>query len=263
MSEFRKITSREYKVMLNQHLLHSSKRAAAALWRELIGCAERIKSVKHEGEFDRTQNREIVFLDTPDGTISRNGFILRKRKDPEQKKPEYTLKCRSPDRLMAAEAPVGMAKGAKGKTKFEEDIGAPFISRYSRSTTVKSAKDVPKSLKDAASVFPALAKLICDGRRCAPETKICPTRSLAMYERVHTGPYLIFGGVSAEIAVILWSTEEKGRPVIAELSFRYATSDQPSNETAKLAMQFFYAIQRLDWCLPEGRTKTQFAYEGL
>jgi len=43
----------------------------------------------------------IVFLDTPDFTIRRNGVIFRRREADGSGELEYTLKCRSEDRYVA------------------------------------------------------------------------------------------------------------------------------------------------------------------
>ena len=72
---------------------------------------------------------------------------------------------------------------------------------------------------------------------------------------------LKFDDTKATIALILWSDGQEGRSLVAEFSFRYRnTKERYEPKAAQLAMRFFEELQRLDWCLPEGRTKTQYAY---
>ena len=256
------INSREYKVMLDQRLFVERKKAAASFWKDLTAAADRMKGIDHEGEFDRTKKRVITFLDTPDGTIRRNGFVFRKRSDLEKEKSEYTLKCRSPERYAAAGANVVSAATLKGKPKFEEDIAAPFFPRYSHSNTVEAAKKTPKKLEQAAQLFPALGTLVRDGERCPTDVQLQPTNSVEMFERVLTGPAFRFKKVEAEVALILWSNGEDGRPLVAEFSFRYAVENGAvESNVAASAMEFFTELQRLDWCVPDARTKTQYVYQ--
>ena len=105
------VISREYKVMLDHRMFADRKTAAANLCRELHACAKRLKGIECDGEFEKTKKREIVFLDTADETINLNRFVFRQRKDLEKDITEYTLKCRSPDRYVAAGADVGPPSG--------------------------------------------------------------------------------------------------------------------------------------------------------
>src|SRR5262245_54631745 len=91
-----KVTRRELKVMLDHRMFAGAPEAALEDLRADLGaCAERAGAAL-EDRFRGTDERELVFLDTPDRTVSLNGFVLRRRSD--GKKNEYTLKCRSPDR---------------------------------------------------------------------------------------------------------------------------------------------------------------------
>lgn len=255
------ISRREYKVMLDHRLFVDRKEAAASFCRELHALAKRLSRIECDGEFERTQKREIVFLDTIDETIHLNGYVFRQRIDVEQGGAEYTLKCRSPDRYVAASAEVGEVKGLKADRKFEEDIGAPFVSRYSHSNTVKGPDNAPETSKKAAALFPALGRLRRDGVECPGKLELRAVNAMQAFERVLSGPTLVFANTKAEVALILWSDGAKGRPLVAEFSFRYAHKQEDFDpQAARRAMEFFGELQRLDWCLAEGKTKTQFAY---
>jgi len=252
------ITSREYKVMLDHRMFADRKQAAANLCREIHACAKRLEDIECDGEFNETKKRELVFLDTRDETINLNRFVFRQRT--EQGRTEYTLKCRSPDRYVAAGADVRSPKGMK-EEKLEEDIGAPFVARFSHSNTVKGPDKAPKTLKLAAKLFPALGELERDGESCSDELELRPVNALKAYERVMVGPTLRFDLTEAEVALILWSNGLEGRPLVAEFSFRYKHKREDyGTKAVRLAMKFFDELQRLDWCVPEGRTKTQYAY---
>jgi hypothetical protein len=255
------VSRREYKVMLDHRLFLDRKAAAESFCRELHAVAKRLKKIECDGEFKTMERREITFLDTSDETIRLNRLVFRKRADLEKNETEYTLKCRSPDRYVAAGANVEAASGLKGKPKFEEDIGAPFVSRFSHSTTIKGPAKAPSKLKDAAVLFSALGKLKRDGERSADSLELHPVNRMTAFERVLSGPLLRFDDTEAEVALILWSDGSEGRPLVAEFSLRYRHDEEDfSAKAARRAMRFFEEVQRLDWCVPEGKTKTQFAY---
>jgi hypothetical protein len=253
-----KVISREYKVVLNHQLFETQEQPIPAFWREVRRCAKRL-GVETKGSLDTTERRRIVFLDTLDQTIYLNRLVLRRRAGKHCV--EYTLKCRSPDRYFSTGSKLEAAKRLKAKEKLEEDISAPFLSRFSHSVTAQCAGKSPRSLGEAAAIFPLLGKLKRDGRACHPKTKLTPVNSLEAFEQVHTGPRLRIAGTSAEVAIILWSSTRKGRLLVGEFSFRYASKkERYSSAVSELAMEFFHDIQQLDWCRPSGVTKTQYVY---
>ncbi|MCI0627623.1 MAG: hypothetical protein L0387_39235 [Acidobacteria bacterium] len=152
------VSRREYKVMLDHRRFVDRKRAVKKFWGEVCACCEGLK-VRCKDEFDTTDKRVIAFLDTANQSIRANYLVFRQRFNVESGETEYTLKCRSPDRYVAASANVRASKGLDDRPKFEEDIGAPFVSRFSRSSTVLEPEEAPSSLKEAAKLFPGLGKL--------------------------------------------------------------------------------------------------------
>jgi hypothetical protein len=236
------------------------KEATEAFCRELKSLARTTAGVDWLGKFESTSKRDITFLDTKDQTIQLNRLLLRKRVDLEVEETQFTLKCRSPDRYVAAGSATS-ARNGQGKPKFEEDIGSPFVVRFSSSCTVTGVEKSLKSLGDAAKLFPVLGQLERDGEKCPKSLALSSVNAATIYERVLTGPMLKLEGQSAEVAIILWSDGVDGRPLVAEFSFRYKAKDEQfSPATAKVAMDFYQLLQRLDWCLEGARTKTQFAY---
>jgi hypothetical protein len=260
MNDIPIVRSREYKMMLDHRLFADRKQAAARFWAEAAALAGQAE-VKCVGEFDDQKSREIVFLDTPDLTINLNGLLFRQRRDVESDEAEYTLKCRSPDRYLAAGAQVQPAGARKTKVKLEEDIAAPFVVRFSHSGTTKGLGARPKNLKQATKLFPTLGRLRRDDNPCSPTLALQPVNALCAYERVLKGPVFQLHKVDAEVALILWTDGKRGRPLVAEFSFRYESkTEQFSAPTARMAMQLFDRLQRLDWFSPEGQTKTRYVY---
>lgn len=255
-----KVVSREYKIMMDHRLFQDRKAALASFLNELGSLAKELE-IGFTNDDLKTRKRSIQFLDTPDSTILLNGLVLRKRVDMDTSKTEFTLKYRSPDRYLATAAEIQPEKSLKSEMKLEEDIGAPFRVQFSHSATCESSDKNLETISDAVKLFPGLARLRHDGIACDGKIRLHPVNAKTMFERVMKGPSLKFGETEAEIALILWSNGEAGRPLVAEFSFRYADKDENYTETTvRQAKSMFESLQRLDWFLPEGRTKTQFAY---
>ena len=170
-----------------------------------------------------------------------------------------TLKYRNPDRFLALHADLRPKKKKGAKTKLEEDIGPPFVSRYSHSTTVKDVNS-PRSLKEASASFCVFENLVRDGKKASLDLKLQPVNGLKVYERVYSGPVFQVDKTTIELALIYWSHEKEGRPLIVEFSFRYPVQGMVSKKTSELAKTWFDQIQGLDWSLPESRSKTQYIY---
>lgn len=259
------ITSREYKVMLDHRMFSDRKDGLHLVQRDLKRLS-RVLDIAPEGKFDMVERRTIRFLDTPDTTIRRNRLILRLRHGIDAAgHGEITLKCRTPDRYLAAGINLQSVNGVEATSKFEEDIAAPFCSRFSQSLTVYSpSKNIPDRIATAAEIFPILGQLRRDDGKCDAQTPLGVVGGLVPHERVYKG--LKFGFTSAtraSVAVIRWTNSSKGRTMCAELSFRYGNDDEEYTvETAERAFGLFAAIQKSGWCLPDSPSKTQLAYGG-
>lgn len=265
-----KLVSREYKAMLDHRQFGDRQAAVDAFWAEVEDLAMTLPSTRTDGKLDRKEKRSIVFLDTPDLTLRRNGLILRRRQGVED--PRYTLKCRSEDRYFAAGTDLAAAGGLDADEKLEEDIAPPFRCRFSHSNTVMveegpGGPEAPTTLGAASSIFSILGTLTHDGRSCPPDTALLPVHNLTAFERVYTGAKLAFGGLGpgtnegASVALILWSGGKEGRPLVAEFSFRLKDKEERfTRELAASARSFFEAVQRLDWCRPDAVTKTEYIY---
>jgi hypothetical protein len=180
------------------------------------------------------------------------------------------LKHRTEDRYIATAADLAVAPGSTSEAKFEEDIGVPFVSRFSHSNSVKldetarhAGSQLPATLGAAGELFPGLRRLRHDNLPCSPQTTLVVVNSLKAHELVFGGPLIQFEAAtkSASVVLILWRKGEKGRVLTAELSFRYEDANEDFRpDVAAAARRFFQAIQRADWARPEAMTKTQFMY---
>ena len=261
-SQLSALVSCEYKVMLDHRMFDDAKSVLAMFEAELVVLCKTLPKVKLRGKFKLAEKREIVFLDTIDQLIADNRLILRQRIERvKRRRVEYTLKCRSPDRHFAVGADVRAGRELAAKIKLEEDVGPPFVSRFSLSSTVEGKRRMPRNLREAARYFPVLKRLERDGRRCPLKLKLAPVNGVRAFERVFAGMKLKLPKTNAEVAVILWSNGRRGRPLVAEFSFRYPVDEgSNSRETALAAMRVFESLQQLDWCLPDARTKTRYVY---
>jgi hypothetical protein len=267
---------REYKVMVDSSFCADLKAALCNIRDETEDLARSL-GLGFTGKFDAEDPKErtILFLDTPDFTVRQNGLLLRQRVKRTGGTTEYTLKCRTPDRYIAEGMDLSPGARLKSESKFEEDVGVPFVSRFSHSTTVSldaqedlAGDKYPARLSTAARLFPGLLALQRDRRPSAPETALTPVRGLDVFERVFTGSKLHFPherrrstAMSADIALILWSKGRKGRILTAEFSFRYAAEGEAfPADVASGAKRFFEGLQHLDWTRPEAITKTQYMY---
>ena len=132
---------------------------------------------------------------------------------------------------------------------------------FSHSGTANGPVAQPKNLKQATKLFPALGKLHRDDNPCSPTLVLQPVNALRAFERVLKGPSFRLHNVDAEVALILWTDGKSGRPLVAEFSYRYASeTEQFSATTARVAMLLFERLQRLDWFVPDGQTKTRYVY---
>jgi hypothetical protein len=272
-----KLVSREYKFMLDQLRFADPDEAVDGFWTEMKQLVAVVK-VCGTGEMKAAKRRTVSFLDTRDRSFRSNGYVLRSRGEGDSL--EFTLKCRSPDRFIAAGAKIGVKKklraaGVAFKRKLEEDVATPFVSRFSHSGTLAFGKGArptfagtPETVDACASLFPVIGTFKVNGRRILPRTRVERVNGLEAYERVYEGGTLCFRlkgkrgeSLEATAVVILWSLGENGRPLVAEFSFRYKNKAGNFNRGVAIAAKRCYELlQRADWALPGGTTKTAYAY---
>lgn len=268
----RYVTSREYKFLLRHKKFVDFDKACRNFWRYLGDTAKSQKLRTKERKAE-PEHREIEFLDTEDRTIFNAGLLLRRRTAADGAV-QFTLKCRSPDRYLADGADLSPAP-KQGfdeddvDRKFEEDVGVPFVSRFSQSTSItfphgKVGKQA-LHLDQAAKVFPILKHLGRDRRAKAnPVLKVVGKQRIA--EQVFRGPDLVFRSeakkVKAQTALIVWHIDGRPAPAVVEFSFRYkAKKERVSPLVSRQAMTLYRALQETVWFDPAvDSTKTSFVY---
>lgn len=269
--ERQKVVSREYKVMLRPKLFTGAAESLLgdghALWKDV---AEQIGVVALDvsGDLSRIKtSRLISFVDTPDRRLNDAHYSFRERRAADGSKREVTLKFRHADRFLAQARDMKARTSEEAKTKFEEDIKAPFVSLHSFSTTVAIA-DAAKfaRLGDVMRLFPDLADKIKGADRDEP---LLAVNKFTAREVVLDGAQTQLGKspkVSAEWALIVWYDQRgnEERPIAVELSYRYGDKNEEyGGGVTRRASDIFDVIQsRLkQWVDPKSRTKTAVAFQ--
>jgi hypothetical protein len=264
-----KITSREYKIMLRTAQLQGEDgeitQSVMAFWRSFQQAIENI-APDTDGRLTVEERRLIRFHDTSNSRLNRNGYIFRERIDEASGQREVTLKFRHPDRYFAASR--DMAAAARNtRTKFEEDIKAPYHGLYSHSTTqqIGARKNLNK-LNDPCRLFPSLPKQL---DRYDDGEAIAVVSDLTVRELVLAGANFRLRNsprVEAECAIIVWydMAGHHHRPEVGEFSFRYGDDHEAyGGKAAQRAYEVFKILEGpalADWVDPTGMTKTAYAY---
>ena len=263
------VTSREYKLMLNADRFQDRGHGSEVF----LGLIDFLIK-KEGGKIIEVQNKEerrrTSYLDTLELALHQNGFALRLREESQVNGVfQLNLKHRAPDRYISAAQDLSSSHG--GKTKFEEDIMPPFISKFSHSTSVDNS-NMPdlSNMEKVTSFFPGLRRLGIDGRvavRTVNEFKATEVvRKLCKFQ---------FGELpTIKASLSFWYlTEENTWPLVGEFSFDYDAVDAGTGgdrlETYPSAVvegtnRFFRALQSQgSWLDLNKTTKTAFALEGI
>jgi hypothetical protein len=266
--ERQNVVSREYKVMLRAGRFDGDagavRKAAAAFWHDLSASVDDLIALE-AGSLQRVESRRLIeFFDTRDRRLNGAGYIFRQRRELGDGTREVTLKFRHPDRHLAAGRVMAAAGTRKQRTKFEEDIKAPFVSLYSFSTTVEVGDRARfETLRDVARLFPDL------GRQLGKRSLDAPVEVV----RGFTAREIVLGGASmtlarkpktkAESGLIVWydAAGRKDRPCAVEFSFRYGNRKEAYDaRISGAAYEVFRRLQALEWVDPQPRTKTAFVF---
>lgn len=264
------VGSREYKIMLKASRFAGNEaqvlKSANQFWREgaaVFGPAVLFTS----GNLDQVKARRLIrFYDTSSQHLNRNAYIFRERTELEGNSREVTLKFRHPDRYIAAARRMNAEKGAKAKTKFEEDIKPPFQHLYSFST---SQQILPErqigSIKELLKLYPGLRNSL---------TGFSDEEPLAVVDNFTARELVIGGGaiqlgkkhnVSSGCVLVLWYDHAKqgGSSLVAEFSFKYGSNGEAyGGGTVRRAYEMFQLLQSQlgDWTDKDSKTKTAFVY---
>ncbi len=255
-----KIESREYKLLLISSRFHGSDpgNSVTHYWNQLKTLIEAKPIDRHTaGSLTFSKTRTVKFYDTP-GTcrLKANGYVFRERIENGER--EVVLKYRSPDRYIAAHQNM-KGKGSDADPKFEEDIGKPFISKFSHSTkqSIGAGKKL-NNMKDPVDLYAGLEEYNFDLNE-----SIGVVSGLTVTEKLYENAKVDLGNKNGKFTLTLWYTSPSStKPTIAEISFKY--SDSMEDYTKKVvtrAKKVFEAMQSMDeWVAENSMTKTAFVY---
>jgi hypothetical protein len=231
--------------------------------------------VKKEGgsveEQNEEEKRQTSYLDTPEGALRQKGFALRLREeDDDEEEFQINLKYRASDRYISAAQDLSSTQ--EGKTKFEEDILPPFVSKFSHSISIET-DTAPElgTMNKVMDLFPGLRNLDID-----ENTPVETVNDFKALEIVRKLCKLKFGEepiIKASLSFWYLTGEEDEWPLVGEFSFDYDVLDSEADRE-KLEMyphrvveganHLFNALQKQEgWISFNTTTKTAFALEGL
>jgi hypothetical protein len=264
----RPVQSREYKVMLRpEHFAGNEQtmlKTGDAFWRDFRKESADVV-IEAGGDLDTIKTQRLItFFDTSKQLLNGSSYIFRQRVDLESEKRQVTLKFRHADRFLAQDRTMDASVPQGAKTKFEEDIKAPFVSLYSFSTSLPLDKP-SRDLGELARLFPDLGERVESFRESEP---LAAVNSFTARELVVEGGSIRLGNhpkVEAECALIVWYDHagRKDMPGAVEFSYRYGDDDEAyDGTTARRAFEVFRVLlTRLSkWVAPDARTKTAFVF---
>ena len=265
----RPVTSREYKLMLNVDRFEDREQASQAFFSllDFLVRKERGSVVEKQNEEER---RQTSYLDTAEGSLHQQGFALRLREADAEEEFQINLKYRSSDRYISAAQ--DLSSSHEGKTKFEEDILPPFISKFSHSTSIKTDTDPElDSMNKVVALFPGLGELNID-----KSTAVKVVNDFKVQEVVRNLCKLEFGEepiIKASLSFWYLKGEENEWPLVGEFSFDYDLLDSEAegdtleeypHRVVEGANRLFDALQnQVGWLSFSTTTKTAFALERL
>lgn len=274
----RPVVAREYKLILN-HLEFTERENGIERFTNSIKtrldvlAASGNKAQFIENRDDKT--RKVWYLDTNDFKIRDSDFLLRIRmkKDGDY---ETSLKCRTPDRYIAASYNLSSDR-QKIKSKFEEDIITPFASNFSLSASFET-KNAPliESMGDLVSIFPGLGVLNIDTDENLDKVNGFEAREISCeIGNIDFGKKMS----AAETSLEFWYLPDEIKnqpPLIVEFTFDYSAAELETKEKpnkgsileefpasqVSTANLFFRSVQEIEEFkgLETSKTKTQFAY---
>jgi hypothetical protein len=158
----RPVTSREYKLMLNMDRFKDREQASQEFL-SLLDFLVRKEGGRVVEEQHEEERRQTSYLDTPERALHQQGFALRLREEEDDNEEGFqiNLKYRASDRYISAAQDLSSPQD--GKTKFEEDILPPFVSKFSHSTSIETHTALELgTINKVVDLFPGLRELDID-----------------------------------------------------------------------------------------------------
>jgi hypothetical protein len=224
-------------------------------------------------EKERPQIREVIFLDTADFRLYRNGFILRRRVAFEDgfpvSDPEIVFKVRGPDLQATADTDVRPQIEGAYRIKFKAEMlplkdevgGLRVLYSHNCEFPLSHLHEADRTkISTIVHVLPALAKI-----QKSKDEKVALVNHTIVEEVLQDVGTLDFGKeVTAKANVALWRVRGDHKPLVGEFAFqvKFKKRDELSSKAVKRSEQFFVSLQLAakDWVLL-GATKTGIVYQ--
>lgn len=261
------VGSREYKILLDTTSFSGNATTRATkvsnYWTALKNLIEN-DSIERDtsGSLSLEKSRTVIFYDVENSCDFFNaGYIFRERIDNGNR--EVTLKFRSPDRFIASKKDMDGTESG-WESKFEEDLAAPFSSKYSYSTKqgISQSKNLNK-VDDPVGLFPGL-----DNENLDETLTIEKVGNLTVNEYVYKNASVDLGALDGEFSLTLWYNETVSttQPIVAEISFKYEGANEGfSNNVVTRSKSLFSAMQEdstvASWNAQNSLTKTATVYQ--
>jgi uncharacterized protein YjbK len=267
----RPVTSREYKLMLNMDRFKDREQASQEFL-SLLDFLVRKEGGRVVEEQHEEERRQTSYLDTPERALHQQGFALRLREEEDDNEEGFqiNLKYRASDRYISAAQDLSSPQ--EGKTKFEEDILPPFVSKFSHSTSIETDEDPELgTMEKVMDLFPGLRELDIDEN--TPVETVNDFKVLEVDRKLCKLKFDDAPIIKASLSFWYLTEEEDEWPLVGEFSFDYDIVDNGADEdelemyprqVVEGANRLFNALQKQEgWLNFSTTTKTAFAFEGL
>jgi hypothetical protein len=218
------------------------------------------------------QIREVLFVDTADALLYKNGFILRRRIPYRDGfpigDPEIVFKYRHPDLQKVAEMDVRPRINGDYRIKFKAEAlplkdglgGIRILYSHNVEFGLSSVTDGDRTSMDL--IVRSLPALECVPRRRGQRVEL--VGGTIVEEVLQDIGTLDFGhGMTAVANVALWRNRGDHRPLIGEFAFqiKFKRRDELNESALARGRAFFVSLQNAakDW-IALGETKTGAVY---
>ena len=284
MSRF--LDSREFKLILKPNIFQDLNKGIKKV-QKIIGKEVEMLNGKFKPDSDLEQKfRRTYYLDTLNFRLKSKNFFLRVREDIDSKKYDITLKCIHPDRYISASYDLSSSM-KKSTIKFEEDIIAPHISKFSISINYEENQEPEiNNLEKLKAIFPGLHTHDLGDGMLEKVNKFEAKEISVKLGKVSYNNNTDVKDDDYEIKTFLnlwYSPKNKRKPVIVEFTYDYDAikkkedgkeQNKGKKETKTLIEEFPFSLVRNAYQfynslqdrkkivdLESSKTKTEFAYK--
>jgi len=285
----RSLDSREFKLILKPKIFQDLNEGIKKV-QKIIDKEVEMLNGKFIPNSDLKQKlRRTYYLDTPKFRLKSKNYFLRVREDKESNKYDITLKCRHPDRYISSSYDLSSSM-KKSTIKFEEDIIAPHISKFSISVNFEENQEPEiNNLEKLKTIFPGLhtqdlGDEILEKVNKFEAKEISVKLGKISYNNNNNGEDDDYDDEIKTFLNLWYSPKNnKGKPVIVEFTYDYAAikkkeegKEQTKDKKEKkiLIEEFPFSLVRNTYQfynsfqdrkkivdLRSSKTKTEFAYK--